>query len=190
MIRIFLLSAGLLFATFSASAQHKAHMRQKFQRMINTHFDSLAILHAEDFAHVLVIDGNVVPLIYTGKFPVTIKAALRRDIPFSQIKFIELIHTDETPRDTLWHSWTKIWTNRLADSTQTSKIKEIEVADAINSYIGVHKLNGKPVNVIAKNLTNPQALKKFIDVAKLRNDEMVVIYYETEHGFYLGYKRL
>jgi hypothetical protein len=88
------------------------------------------------------------------------------------------------------HSWTKLWTKKGEDSTHTASVKRVEVAQALTSYIGVHKLNGKPVNVIAKNLANPQALKKFIDVTKIKPDEMVVIYYETEHGFYLGYKRL
>lgn len=190
MIRIILLSALVAFMTLCATGQDKAHMRLKFQGMINSNFDSLAILQAQDFAHVLAIDGNVVPLIYTGKFPVTIKAALRKDVPFSTIKFIELIHTNESPHDTLWHSWTKVWTRRYEDSLQTLKVKKLEVSQAISSYIGIHKLDGKPVNVIAKNLANPQSFKKFIDVAKLGKDEMMVIYYETEHGFYLGYKRL
>jgi hypothetical protein len=190
MIRIIALSAAMLFATNYAHAQDKARMRQMFQGMITTHFDSLGKLHAEDFAHVLAIDGNIVPLIYTGKFPVTLKSALRKDVPFNQIKFIELIHTNETPHDTLWHSWTKLWTKRGEDSTHTAKVKRIDVSEALSSYIGIHKLNGKPVNVIARNLANPQALKKFIDVSKIQHDEMVVIYYETEHGFYLGYKRL
>jgi hypothetical protein len=158
--------------------------------MINTNFDSLSILHAEDFAHVLAIDGTVVPLIYTGKFPVTIKAALRKDIPFKLVKFVELIHTNETPHDTLWHSWTKLWTKRYEDSIHTASVKQVEISEALSSYIAVHKLNGKPVNVIARNLANPQALKKFIDLTRIKPDEMVVIYYETEHGFYLGYKRL
>ena len=179
-----------MLAILSTHAQDKAHMRLKFQGMLNTNFDSLAILDAEHFAHTLAIDGNVVPLIYTGKFPVTIRAALRRDIPFNKIKFIELIHTNNTPHDTLWHSWTKLWTKALYDSAQVSAANKIELGDAVSSYIGVHKLTGKPVHVIAKNLANPQALKKFIDTSKINKDEMVVIYYETEHGFYLGYKRL
>ncbi len=190
MIRIALICAALVLASLPSLAQEKALMRKKFQGMISSHFDSLAILHAQDFAHVLAIDGNVVPLIYTGKFPVTIRAALRKDVPFSKIKFIELIHTNDTPSDTLWHSWTKIWTTKPVDSIHTSNVRQVEISDATTSYIAIHKLNGKPVNVIARNLTNPQSLKKFIDVAKLNKDEMMVIYYETEHGFYLGYRRL
>jgi hypothetical protein len=190
MIRVSLLCAVLCFTALCVSGQEKARMRQKFQSLININFDSLGKLHAQEYAHVFSIDGNVVPLLYTQKFPVTIKSALRKDTPFNEIKFIEFIRTNETPHDTLWHSWTKLWTKHYEDSVHAPKVKRIEVSEALSSYIGIHKLNGKPVNVIAKNLANPQTLKKFINTSKIKQDEMVVIYYETEHGFYLGYKRL
>jgi hypothetical protein len=189
-MRIILLSVTLVLFTLSLHGQEKSKMRTRFLEMINSNFDSLGKIDAEAFAHVLAIDGNVVPLIYTGKFPVTLTSALRKDTPFEQMKFVEFIQTNDTAHDTLWHTWTKLWTKHYEDSTHTAKVRKVEVGEALSSYIAVHKLNGKPVNVIARNLANPQSLKKFIDLTMINRDEMVVVYYETEHGFYISYKRL
>jgi hypothetical protein len=190
-MRVFVFGVLIFALSITSLAQEKAQMRKKFLNMINTDFDSLGKLHAERYAHVLTVDGNVVPPLYSGKkFPVTLSSALRNDTPFDQIKFVELIHTNDAPHDTLWHSSTKMWSKKYQDSTHTSTVRRVDVGNALASYIGVHKLDGKPVNVIAENLSNPQALKRFIDVRKINPDEMIVIYYETEHGFYLGYKRM
>jgi hypothetical protein len=187
--------AGLIMISFvDLLGQTREEQKEQLKGLIGTDYKKLRQLNSRDFMTVFGFNEELERgIMYTDSAAYSIDYFISSIADFKDIKLIEFqsVKVDTSKNKSMWVRVVRVWTKQDGPKEWNFNRKEIQIKlpATFYSYVGVQKLNGESVGKLIENPLPCKPITINLDKKRIRDNEVVVVYFESDEKVYIAFHK-
>jgi hypothetical protein len=179
--------------------QNTHESKDLLKGLLGTDFQKLGELNSRLYSDVISANGELTRgMIYNDSATYSLKYWFSNDFNFKEVKLIEfeIVKIDTSKTESVLAKVVTAWTKENGPKTWSLEKKtwnfskkniEVRLPTTSYSYVGVQKLNGKSVRKVIENPLTCKPITINIDRTSIRDNEVIVAYFESDEKVYIAF---